>query len=307
MMRSFGSPQDDNKHNTVTQEIEKNPCQLRVKRNRSFVLLRNDRMLITLEAMRHIYIIITLLFVVLACSTKETPTFLGSEAQFTESGLEYIMLANGTGPRAELGKEITTNCILRVGDSTIVWETTEDEPFVFVYSETGMIKGFMEAIALMKEGDRMKVIIPPDLGYGSQASDAIPANAYLSFDIDLRKVTDQKLWIVDSLMAAFLDGGKEKALALYYQMKQDSSKYDVNERHLRVLATLLKKDGRLNNSFEIVKLRVNEYPDSFGAHMQLAEVYVERGGKKLAIDELNQCLEINEGNAAALRMLEELE
>ena len=254
--------------------------------------------------MKYLYALLILL--VFSCSDNEKKTFLGPEAKFTESGLEYVMLEEGKGPEAELGNEITTNCILKVGDSTVVWETSVEEPFVFVYSTSGMIDGFIEAIGMMNEGDRMKVIIPPELGYGSQANETIPANAYLSFEIDMIKVDDPRLWVADTLLSAFQKGGIESGLERYNQMKEQPDTYNLNERHLAVLGSLLKKDGRLNDNLEVAKLRAEEYPDSFGAHLNLANIYIERGEKSLASEELNICLEISPDNPTALRKLEEL-
>jgi FKBP-type peptidyl-prolyl cis-trans isomerase len=50
----------------------------------------------------------------------------------------------------------------------------------------GVIKGWIEAIKMMKTGDKWTVVIPPDLAYGAQgAPPSIPANATLQFEIEL--------------------------------------------------------------------------------------------------------------------------
>jgi peptidylprolyl isomerase len=257
--------------------------------------------------MKKILILIIAATIFASCQQKEDkPTYLGDTAQFTESGLEYIFLREGNGPEAELGNELTTDCLLKVGDSTTVWQTTPEEPFVFIYSTTGLIEGFVETIGMMKEGDKIKVIIPPELGYGDQEDELIPANAYLSFEIDLMKVEDPKLWIADTLLGAFQQGGKEQGLEAYRAMKQDTVNYNLTERHLNVLGKLLENDGRLNDSYEVALLRVEEYPDSFGAHFALASVYAKRGEKDRAREEYNRCLEISPDNPAVLRMIEAL-
>ena len=254
--------------------------------------------------MKYSYLI--LIIISFCCSKQEKHTFLGPDAHFTESGLEYIMLKEGDGPGAELGNEITANCILRLGDSTVVWEAGGEEPFNFVYSESGMIEGFIEAIGMMDEGDKIKVIIPPNLGYGNRDSEQIPGNAYLSYEIELIKVEDPKLWIADTLFAAFQDGGMEKGMTILSEMRAGSLKYQVKERHHGVLGLKLKRDGRLNDHFEVAKLRVEEYPESFRAHLSLASIFVERGEKSLAREELNKCLAIDPDNPTVLRKLEEL-
>jgi len=252
---------------------------------------------------------LALILILLSCNKQkdfEQTSFLGSDAQFTESGLEYEMLKDVDGPHAQFGNEITAICLLKLGDSTVIWEAPADAPFNFVYSKSGMIEGFIEAIGMLDEGDKIKVIIPPDLAYGSRDSETIPANAYLSYEIELIKVDDPKLWIADTLLVAFQGGGKEKGIALYKEMKLDSTEYKLNERQLSVLGSLLKRDGRLNDNLEVAKLRVEEYPESFGAHLNLANIYIERGDKSLAKEELNKCLEVDPDNPTAMRKLEEL-
>ena len=242
----------------------------------------------------------------IACSGQEKP-FL-ENAETTESGLEYKFLNKGEGPAPVAGNEVKTHCILKIGDSTVIWSTREDDkPFTFIFAQTELIPGFDETIAMMVLGDRIKVLIPPELGYGPNGFGDIPANAYLSFDIELLEVNNLMLWISDSLFERYRQQGSGAAMEYYDDLKIDTVHYTMHERQLSVLAGLLKNDGRLNDAFEVLKLRASEYPESFGAQFALGSTYEERGDKKEAIAAFKRCLEISPENQAATNKLIGLE
>ena len=53
-----------------------------------------------------------------------------------------------------------------------------------------VIAGFDEGLKGMRVGGRRQLIIPPNLGYGAQATNGIPANSILVFVVDLRTVSN---------------------------------------------------------------------------------------------------------------------
>ena len=53
----------------------------------------------------------------------------------------------------------------------------------------GLIPGWVEALKIMKTGDTWEIVVPADLGYGSEgAGDTIPADQTLIFTMALTKV-----------------------------------------------------------------------------------------------------------------------
>ncbi len=52
-----------------------------------------------------------------------------------------------------------------------------------------VIKGWREALLLMKEGAKWELYIPPDLGYGKRSPrDRIPPNSALIYEVELLSV-----------------------------------------------------------------------------------------------------------------------
>jgi FKBP-type peptidyl-prolyl cis-trans isomerase FkpA len=63
------------------------------------------------------------------------------------------------------------------------------QPFSFTLGAGQVIRGWDQGVAGMKVGGQRRLVLPPELGYGSAGSPpAIPPNATLVFDIELLDV-----------------------------------------------------------------------------------------------------------------------
>ena len=121
---------------------------------------------------------------------KETMSNQTSEEFFTtSSGLQYRILNEGSGDESP-GPESVVSVHYR-GKLTNGFEFDSsykrNQPASFPVN--GVIRGWTEALQLMKEGDKWELIIPPDLGYGSKgAGNIIPPDSTLIFEVELLEI-----------------------------------------------------------------------------------------------------------------------
>ena len=107
--------------------------------------------------------------------------------QITASGLRIIDLEQGNGAEATAGQTVVVHYRGTLEDGT-QFDASYDRgtPFSFPLGRGRVIKGWDEGVQGMKVGGKRKLVIPPDLGYGSRgAGGVIPPNATLIFEVEL--------------------------------------------------------------------------------------------------------------------------
>ena len=106
----------------------------------------------------------------------------------TASGLQYMVLKEGTGAKPGPTDEVTVHYTGRLVDGTVFDSSVErGEPATFALDK--VIPGWTEGLQLMKEGAKYRLFLPSELGYGTTgAGDKIYPNSVLIFDVELIKV-----------------------------------------------------------------------------------------------------------------------
>ena len=114
-----------------------------------------------------------------------------TKMETTSTGLQYVITEKGNGKKAEAGKKVKVHYTgMFLNDTIFDSSVKRNQPFSFTLGQGQVIKGWDEGIALLKEGDKATLIIPPALGYGDRQTGPIPANSTLKFNVELLEVID---------------------------------------------------------------------------------------------------------------------
>jgi len=103
------------------------------------------------------------------------------------SGLQYKVIKEGTGKSPTLDDKVKTHY-----RGTLINGTEFDNSYKRnqpnVFPVKGVIKGWTEALPLMKEGCKWELYIPASLAYGEEGRRGIPPNSTLIFEMELLEV-----------------------------------------------------------------------------------------------------------------------
>lgn len=129
-------------------------------------------------------------------------------AQTLPSGLQFINLKEVEGEKPRIGQEVLVHYSGWLPDGTL-FDTSDAAvaerfgklqeistmhrgqmtPVPMNYStESRLIAGFREGLLTMDVGDKIRLFIPPHLGYGPQGSGPIPPNSPLVFDLEITAI-----------------------------------------------------------------------------------------------------------------------
>lgn len=109
----------------------------------------------------------------------------------TESGLQYKVLQKGEGASPSATDKVKVNYKGSLLDGT-EFDSSEKHggPAEFVVGN--LIPGWIEALQLMKEGDKFEIYVPATLGYGTGGTPSIPPNATLVFEMELLAIVKEE-------------------------------------------------------------------------------------------------------------------
>lgn len=122
-------------------------------------------------------------------STTNTTTPTAPSSTFDIKGMKVTILKQGAGVAAKNGDSVTVNYVGTLADGTKFDSSIDrNAPFTFPLGASRVIQGWDLGVVGMKVGEKRKLVIPPELGYGAAGFLSIPKNATLNFEVDLLKI-----------------------------------------------------------------------------------------------------------------------
>lgn len=111
----------------------------------------------------------------------------GKDTQQLKSGLQYIIVKQGTGKAAAPGANVSVHYTGYLEEGKMFDSSVErGEPITFRLGAGKVIQGWEQGIPLLHVGGKARLIIPYELGYGEQGyPPVIPAKSTLVFDVEL--------------------------------------------------------------------------------------------------------------------------
>ena len=99
----------------------------------------------------------------------------------TDSGLYYYFENRGQGQKIKYTDSVTVQFKGTLLDSTIF--EIEKVPVTFAVNE--VIIAWKEVLLMSERKAKIKIIVPPQLGYGNHKLDKIPQNSILLYEIEI--------------------------------------------------------------------------------------------------------------------------
>jgi peptidylprolyl isomerase len=115
----------------------------------------------------------------------------GQDLSTTASGLQYVILEEGSGEQPQPGDVVAVHYEGKLADGTVFDSSySRGDPIRFPLGQGYVIPGWEEGIGLLREGSKARLVIPPNLAYGETGAGngVIPPNSTLTFDVELIEI-----------------------------------------------------------------------------------------------------------------------
>jgi len=109
--------------------------------------------------------------------------------EVSETGLFYEIFEKTDNNKVEQGDLISIDYKVSLLDGSVCYSSDKDGPREFRLGKSQEISGLEQGIALMREGEKARFIIPPHLAYGLIGDEErIPARAIIVYMVELSEI-----------------------------------------------------------------------------------------------------------------------
>lgn len=190
----------------------------------------------------------------------------------TSTGLRYLFTQRGTGAVPRRGDVIVLHGIGRLTDGKEFWNSrTDEEPFAYRMGYDPVIRGFGEGMTHVRQGDRVIMIMKPEIAYGVRGTDGVPPNARLVFDYEILAVHSQ------SVHGALQDGmdNIDSTLTALRSLPELSSYYAYDYHLLADAKRAAETDS--TSEEKVLLFGMTVLPNAYRLPLALARLQAQRG------------------------------
>ena len=175
--------------------------------------------------------------------------------------LKIEVMQEGGGDVADIGQRVTVHYEGRLTDDTVFDASKpRGQPFNFTIGAGQVIQGWEKGVAGMRVGEKRRLTIPPELGYGAAgAGDAIPPHATLVFDIELLAVAIP-VTLGQATPADLIQAQKDGVIIVDIRRPEEWAQTGIIEGAETI--TAFDADGSLNSDFQRQFMKKVPTPDT---------------------------------------------
>ncbi|MFB4262081.1 FKBP-type peptidyl-prolyl cis-trans isomerase [Nonomuraea sp. GTA35] len=116
---------------------------------------------------------------------EKAPTLTTKTDEKAPKDLVVKTIIQGTGAKAQANQTLVVHYTGKIWGSDQQFDSSWERGQAAEFPLAQVIQGWQKGLAGVPVGSRVVMSIPPDLGYGSQAQQGIPANSTLVFVVDV--------------------------------------------------------------------------------------------------------------------------
>ncbi len=114
-----------------------------------------------------------------------------SGAITTDSGLQILVTRPGEGSNPVDGDIVTMNFVAQLPDGTEFANSyMEGAPVTAIIGRGQLLPGWEEGVRMMKSGGQARLVLPPELAFGSEGYGMVPADSELILIIELISIEE---------------------------------------------------------------------------------------------------------------------